>query len=208
LLILFIVSLRSVSNEGADFRAAGFRECLSEVARYLQSFQDPNCKDDQKVQLMSHLNTIVTHRLTASPQVYQSRTPMTPPVVWPLTRGVTAQAIYHDTTTLPLNAAKLKTAPNSLNGNLVNKDKNALIKSQDVVMSQVPDIGIRRPVQGHYPFTMYPTHCNRNDNMIMGFPLPQQRNDVPKPDQIIFGTNARTMGPDPSLIKALFCQPF
>lgn len=196
LLSLFIAA----SIEGADYRAAGFRECLSEVSRYLQSFQNPNCKEDQKAQLMSHLNTIISHRL------YQSRPPMPPSVVWP--RGVSSQVTYHDTTAaLPLTNSKIKPGKPLTNmlheDHVVNKDKLPLIQNQNLLIPPaIPDMGVRPGEPSRYSFTMYPTtHCTRNDNMMIRFPFAQHKDDMLKSEQIM-------LGPDPSLIKSLFCQQF
>ncbi|XP_031555280.1 hairy/enhancer-of-split related with YRPW motif protein 1-like [Actinia tenebrosa] len=201
----------TASIEGADYRAAGFRECFFQVSRYLQGFRDPNCKEDQKAHLLSHLNTIISHG------VCQSRPPMASSVVWP--RGVSSQVTYHDTTTVhPLATAKIRTGKplaNTLHENVVvNKDKSTLIKNQNMLIRPaVPDLGARSVEPNRYSFTMYPptAHCTRNDNLMIRFPFVQREDDVLKSaEQIMFGAaNTKTIGPDHSMIQSLFCQgPF
>eukprot|EP00062_Callorhinchus_milii_P026924 gi/632989616/ref/XP_007883743.1/ PREDICTED: hairy/enhancer-of-split related with YRPW motif protein 1-like [Callorhinchus milii] len=45
-----------------DYRILGYRECLSEVAKYLSLAEGLGCSDPLKARLMSHLNTCASQR--------------------------------------------------------------------------------------------------------------------------------------------------
>ncbi|KAK3753288.1 hypothetical protein QZH41_015226 [Actinostola sp. cb2023] len=183
-----IAKCETVLNKSADFRAVGFRECLDEVASYLHNFQDPSCKDDQRVQMLSHLNTLISHRLNASPYMCQSRQPAPTPAVWPLTRGVTTEAIYYDRTVLPIKQQNI--------GLQHFTEKSMSSKSLHVGgITLAAENGIKQEAGGHhYPLTLFPA-CNRNDSAmrILGFPFTPHRDLTKATEQMIYGPYEKFM---------------
>lgn len=60
-----------------DYHIIGFRECASEVARYLVSIEGMDVQNPLRLRLMSHLQCFVTQRELATKQ-----TTSTPPSAW------------------------------------------------------------------------------------------------------------------------------
>lgn len=127
---------------------------------------------------------------------------MPPSVVWP--REVASATLPLTADTRVQTGQPLTTMMHD--DHAINKDKPTMTKNQNMLLpTAIPDTGLLSVKPNSYPsFTMYPNtpHCTRNDNLMLPFPFAQHTADNKiKSEQIM-------LGPDPSMIKSLFCHPF
>uniref|UniRef100_A0A3B1J881 Hes-related family bHLH transcription factor with YRPW motif 2 n=1 Tax=Astyanax mexicanus TaxID=7994 RepID=A0A3B1J881_ASTMX len=71
-----------VQSLAMDFISIGFRECLTEVARYLSSVEGLDSADPLRVRLVSHLSSCASHRESLALSQHQHHPQALPPHPW------------------------------------------------------------------------------------------------------------------------------
>ncbi|KAI4893883.1 hypothetical protein NFI96_024330 [Prochilodus magdalenae] len=71
-----------VHSLAMDFISIGFRECLTEVARYLSSVEGLDSADPLRVRLVSHLSSCASHRESIALSQHQHPPQALPPHPW------------------------------------------------------------------------------------------------------------------------------
>jgi len=143
--------------KSTDFRAAGFRECLSEVTSYLYNYQDK--KEEHKVgQLLSHLNTVMSPRHTGLACQSSSTVWRAPSLGGRLGEQQDAICNY-ERTLLPVNPYKLQ-------NHTLNADRTATSTRGLHGMSMMTENQSPKPLH----LTLFPVY-NDNAMQFVGFPF-------------------------------------